>query len=171
MSGIILVGFMGSGKSTVGKQLAEALHCEFIEMDQEIERKTNQTIPEIFALKDENFFRETEFQVLTESIQKKGVVATGGGVVTFDKSKALLTRESPVIYLKGHVDTLFSRIVNDQHNKRPLATDKTKQEIAEMVSQRETLYEEVATHTIMIDDLSVSDIVSIIMKEIKGRRL
>lgn len=58
MSGIILVGFMGSGKSTVGKQLAEALHCEFIEMDQEIERKTNQTIPEIFASKGEIFLEK-----------------------------------------------------------------------------------------------------------------
>ncbi|HCM88275.1 MULTISPECIES: shikimate kinase [Vagococcus] len=167
MMSIILIGFMGSGKSTTGRELANRLACSFSEMDQLIELKAQKKIPEIFKNQGEAIFRQMEYQVLIENLITETVIATGGGIITFEKSLAELKHQRCVIYLKGNLETLIKRIQEDQENKRPLADDSSREEIAELFFSREQKYREAATIIVDIEDKSVGKIVSEIMLKIK----
>ncbi|MFT4534953.1 MAG: shikimate kinase [Saprospiraceae bacterium] len=134
-SHIVLVGFMGSGKTTVGKLLADALHMEFIDLDSYIEKDQNRTIAEIFAGKGEAYFREVESIALNEilKLSNKVVVSTGGGAPCHLDSMDIIKLHSLSVYLKIGSRRLAERLKND--TERPLLQNKTEKELLSFVKR------------------------------------
>ncbi|MDT2835016.1 shikimate kinase [Vagococcus carniphilus] len=167
MKQLTLIGFMGSGKSTTGQMLSKELGIPLLELDQMIEEETKMSIPDIFDLKGEAYFRELETAVLTKALNSIGVIATGGGVLTNNKNVNQLKSTNNVIYLKGEASTLIERIKNDSINKRPLADTSTELEITKRLENRVSQYEEVADIIIEIENKSISEITLEIMNQLE----
>jgi shikimate kinase len=130
---IVLIGFMGSGKTTVGKMLADVLHMEFLDMDSYIEKQQNCTIKEIFADRGEAYFRELESKTLSDilSKSKKMVVSTGGGAPCHFNGMDKIKSESLSVYLKVGRQRLVDRLKED--TQRPLLQNKTDKELLTFV--------------------------------------
>jgi shikimate kinase len=118
---VYLVGFMGSGKSTVGKKLAKQLEYNVIDLDRYIEAKLFKTIPEIFKEKGEESFRVLETKYLSEIAQFENVViSTGGGTPCFNKNLEIMRDSGTVIYLELEQKALVSRLANSKRKDRPM---------------------------------------------------
>lgn len=117
---MILIGFMGCGKTTIAKELAARLNKEVIDLDAIIPELANKSIPEIFSKEGEAAFREYEFQALQQTLAKDVIIATGGGVITYDKSYDLLSnlKTMPIFFLNAPFEDLYVRIQQDEN--RPL---------------------------------------------------
>lgn len=142
MRHLYLIGAMGSGKTTVGRLVAERLGLPFYDLDQRIERATGQTIAQIFVQQGEAAFRELESRALLEvAALPQGVVATGGGVVLREDNRALMRRTGWMVYLRASHETLWRRI---QHSTdRPLLhTDSPRETLLAIMQAREPLYQE-----------------------------
>lgn len=141
---IVLIGFPGSGKSTVGKTLARAFGYTFIDLDEEIEQRYHTSIPVFFDKFGENAFRACEHAVLKDSLQKENIVlATGGGAPCFFDAMQLINENSLSIYIQLSPKSLFHRLINAK-KKRPLVKNKTPEEllhyIEETLPKREEYY-------------------------------
>ncbi|SNR81921.1 shikimate kinase [Desulfurobacterium atlanticum] len=135
---IALIGFMGCGKTTIGKLLAERLNYKFIDTDSEIEKKTGLTIPEIFKKHGEKFFREKEREVLIDILKEDNIViATGGGLPAYKDNMEVLNENALTIYLDTDFETLWNRISKDKN--RPLVK-KGKESIQELYNLRKPFY-------------------------------
>ena len=147
---ITLTGFMGSGKSTVGRLLADALGCPFLDLDDLIVKKAGKSIPDIFAQDGEPAFRQLEARLLRQTVEKyaetTAVLALGGGAVTTSASASLLHEKTVCIDLRATLDTLLARLEGETAG-RPLADDA----MASRLAEREPIYEETA-HVIMDTD-------------------
>ena len=145
---IFLVGPMASGKSTLGKQLAQTLNTGFIDIDKEIEKKAGAEISWIFEVEGEKGFRKRERKVLSKSINKDDVViSTGGGIVTVKENRALMIAKGKVVYLKTPLEIQLKRTEKDK--KRPLLAKGNKKQILETLKkERDPKYEEIADITI-----------------------
>ncbi len=137
---IILTGMMGSGKSTVGKELANLLGYSFVDLDEIIEKKYDK-ISNIFTKKGEPYFRELETKEIKELIGKEKIVlSTGGGIILKEKNIEILKQLGKVYFLSAQSETIYQRIKNQQH--RPLLnTDNPKKSIEEILSKRLEKYE------------------------------
>ena len=148
---------MGSGKTTVGQSLADALGCPFLDLDQIIVKKAGRSIPEIFAADGEKGFRALEKQALEKTVAKyaenTAVLALGGGTVTVPGAVQLLQEKTLCIYLEASFDTLCQRL-EGQREGRPLADDG----MAERLAAREPLYRAAAQVTIDTEGLSPEEI-------------
>lgn len=133
---IYLVGFMGSGKTTIGKYLAERLKCRFIDFDELIESQEKQTITEIFVRKGEQFFRHLEQKAIkfTRDLNKV-VIATGGGTPVFDRNMEYMNKFGLTIYLEVRPDQLFERLKNDKAH-RPLIAEKSDDELQTFIKEK-----------------------------------
>lgn len=141
---IILVGLMGSGKSTVGRQLAKCFERPFYDSDQEIVRRTGASIPMIFEMEGEVGFRLREEMVIADLVQLPAIVlATGGGVVLSAKNRAQLATHGIVVYLRGNPDELWQRTRNDK-NRPLLQVGDPRARLAQLYAERDVLYREVA---------------------------
>lgn len=163
---IILVGYMGSGKSTVGALLAKQLNSSFYDTDLLIEQREDETISQIFALKGEEYFRNLETDLLTElqSSITASVLSTGGGMPLREKNQELLTRLGFVVFLKTSVQTAIRRLRYDQ--KRPLLKGENLEDrICSMLELRNPIYEAVADIGIETDHLKAIEITERIMEE------
>lgn len=147
---IYLIGFMGAGKTTVGKLLAKKLNYEFVDLDQKIEDQAEKSIPEIFSEEGEDTFRRMETQVLLQSQNRQWVIATGGGVVLREENRIFLKNQKNVFFLDKKMDDLLRHLQEDQQTIRPLIVEKNQLEIAELYEFRRPLYEESATEIISI---------------------
>ncbi|MDP6917093.1 MAG: shikimate kinase AroK [SAR86 cluster bacterium] len=145
---IFIVGPMASGKSTLGKKLAQALSIDFVDTDREIEKKAGAEISWIFEVEGEEGFRERERKVLKKSINKDDVViSTGGGIVTVKENRALMIDKGKVVYLKTPLEIQLKRTEKDK--KRPLLAKGNKKQILETLKkERDPKYEEIADITI-----------------------
>ena len=148
---VFLVGPMGAGKSTLGRRLAEALGLEFLDSDQEIERRTGVDIPRIFDVEGEAGFRSRESALIDELSQRPGVVlATGGGAILNPDTRQRLRSRGTVVYLRTPVQRQFERTRHDR--SRPLlATDDRRARLEALMRERGPLYEE-AAHVIVDSD-------------------
>ncbi|EIJ67309.1 shikimate kinase AroK [Pasteurella bettyae] len=152
---IFLVGPMGAGKSTIGRQLAQLLNMEFIDSDNEIEQRAGADISWIFDIEGEAGFRKREARVINELTQKQGIVlSTGGGSIVSKETRNHLSARGIVIYLQTTVDKQFERTQRDK--KRPLlqGVDDTRQVLEELAKIRNPLYEEIADITLPTDEQS-----------------
>ena len=140
MSGapIFLCGFMGCGKSTVGKILARMLKTQCLDLDDYIEKKEGMTIPEIFEQKGEPYFRSAETQALKDLSSKLMVVATGGGALLSEENAAVAKAAGLVVFIDTPFEVCYERIKDDPH--RPIAASSTKEQLSERFSQRRPLY-------------------------------
>ncbi|WAH44276.1 shikimate kinase [Alicyclobacillus fastidiosus] len=159
---IALVGFMASGKSTVGKSLANHLQRPFIDLDKHIESSTGKTIPDIFSSLGEEAFRQLERNGLTNVVRgdESIVLATGGGVVTQAANRDVLKREWTCIYLRARPETIRRRLQQDGVVRPLLAVDNQTEAIRSLMGLRETWYNEVADFTVDVDSLEIPAVVS-----------
>lgn len=155
MKNLILIGFMGSGKSSVGKEISRISGRKLIDTDTYIE-KNNIKISDIFRLKGEAYFRELETSLLKELTHEKGlVISTGGGIVT-EKNIPLLNKLGKVFYLKISEETAIKRLSED--TERPLLTGDRVEKIKSLMKSRESLYLSAANEIIKADDLTVKEL-------------
>jgi len=157
---IFLIGPMGAGKSTIGRQLAQMLHLDFLDSDSEIERKTGADIAWVFDVEGEEGFRAREQDMLDELTKKHGIVlATGGGAVIRQENRTHLSARGIVVYLKTSVQKQLARTLKDK--RRPLLqTDDPKSLLETLAEKRNALYEEVADYTIETDEQSAKVVAS-----------
>ena len=162
---IFLIGFMGSGKTTIGKQLASKLNCRFVDIDHQIEEKFNLTIAEIFEKFGEQHFRETEHEMINMMKEvENAVISTGGGSPCFLNNMELMNQSGVTIYLKTNPKALVNRIKGTQ-NIRPSIKGRTDSQLLEYVKvilkEREPFY---LKSKIIINsiNLKVQDIVNIL---------
>jgi len=141
---LILVGMMGSGKTTMGRVLAKHLGKDFVDSDEEIQFRTGVTIPHIFDVEGEVGFRQRETVALENLVQRNGLVmATGGGAVIANENRTLLRHNGIVIYLRASVHDLWLRTRNDR-NRPLLQTGNAYEKLAGLLRQREAYYQQVA---------------------------
>ena len=141
---IFLVGLMGAGKTTVGRQLAKQLGKTFIDSDQEIEARTGVRIPVIFEIEGEAGFRKREeFVIELLTAQSNIVLGTGGGAVLSAASRELLKSRGMVVYLRGSPEQLYERTRHDK-NRPLLQTEDPLAKLKALYAQRDPLYREVA---------------------------
>ena len=140
MENIYLIGLMGAGKTTIGRQLARALKLPFYDSDKAIEEGTGVDIPTIFEFEGEDGFREREQKMIQKLTQLQGIVlATGGGAVLRDENRRLLKENGFVVYLQCSVDRILERTRRD--TQRPLLkTDDPKERLQQLFEQRQPLY-------------------------------
>lgn len=157
---IILVGFMGVGKTTVGKLLAQKINTDFIDLDQQFEKELGYSPSEYMKKYLEVGFREAEKQILIRQLNiKVGVISTGGGVLTLQANRDLLKQSnSKIIYLKSDFDVNLGRINNDE-NQRPLVLQKSTKELHELWQNRQKHYQEVTHVTINTNQKTPNQIV------------
>ncbi len=164
---IFLVGPMGAGKSTVGKQLAKSLGRDFYDSDKELEKRTGVSVSWIFEMEGEEGFRIREQKIIDELTGLKDIVlATGGGVVLSEENRRVLRSRGHVVYLSASVDQLLRRTAKDK--SRPLLqTENPKQRVKEILSQREPLYQDVADIELRTGEQSIQHVVSGLIKQLE----
>ena len=149
---IFLIGPMGAGKSTIGRQLAQMLGMEFMDSDSVIEERAGADIDWIFDVEGEAGFRKREERIINELTQGQGVVlSTGGGSILSKDNRNVLSARGIVIYLETTIDKQFERTQRDK--KRPhLQNDDPRKTLEELAKIRNPLYEEIADITLQTDD-------------------
>lgn len=167
MKNIFLIGFMGTGKSTVARCMREKFHMEIIEMDELIAEREGMSIPEIFGKYGEEYFRDLETKFLVEIQEKDNfVVSCGGGIVLRQQNIKEMKKNGNIVLLTASPETILERVKYD--NKRPLLRGKKNVEaIREMMEARRESYEGVADITIHIDRKGAARICKEIRKKLK----
>lgn len=161
---IILTGFMGSGKSTVGVRLSWRLKMPVEDTDKLIERRERMSIRTIFDTRGEAYFRERETELLQELYKKKycRIISTGGGTPVRPQNRPLLKQLGTVVYLRLRPETVYDRIKGD--TGRPLLQcENPLERIRELLTEREATYEECADIIVDVDDRSVDEIAETII--------
>lgn len=171
MKNLVLVGFMGSGKSTIGRIVADQLGLHFVDVDQWIEKKTGILIADIFKKRGEESFRMLETQAIQElAVKDYSVIATGGGVVLRSENMEALSKNGILIHLRVDVATVIARTRN--HTHRPLlATQDPSIAIQKLLMERQPLYEKtphaVDTNRRLAKDIA-QDVIAIYQRELQG---
>lgn len=160
MKTIFLIGMMGSGKSTVGQELAKSTHLKYVDMDTQLEKKMGMTVSEIFQSYGESQFRLMEKALLKELLnQDFDLVSTGGGVVLDEENRTMLKDMGVCVFLNGSVETLAKRLENDA--SRPLLKTTS---LEDLYQTRSPLYEGLSDFTVLTDNRTIEEIVSIIIE-------
>jgi len=159
---VILIGYMGSGKSVIAKRLAELLDFRFIDTDEWIEARSCKTIPQIFSEEGEASFRTKEKECLEFLVDQEDIIlATGGGMPCFNQSIDLMLELGETIYLKATVDTLVARLWQGRSGRPILKDFKHKDELQDFISDHlsnRIFFYERAKHIVQVDDKSVEQI-------------
>ena len=168
---ITLTGFMGCGKSSVGRCLSELLCCPFIDLDEAICGRAGKSIPEIFASEGETEFRKLEAEtlrsILTPSLQHRMVIALGGGTVMTPECSEIVKERSVCIYLKASIDTLVRHLETEASGRPMLQGDSLRSRIEELMNLRSKAYEAIAHITIETDGKSIDAIAEEIVNRLK----
>lgn len=165
---VVLIGLMGSGKSSVGRRLAAQLHVEFFDTDERVAESTKKSVRELFA-EGESTFRRHEREALVDVLRSaaitSGVVATGGGVVTIpDNVDDIRASATAVVWLDADIDELVGRTANGSH--RPLLDGGARGKLEEMQRERRSLYESLSTIRIETKGRSIAAIVDLIVSKL-----
>jgi len=175
---VVLVGVMGTGKSTVGLGVAHALQCSFIDLDAQIIKIAKSTVSEIFARGGETEFRTIEENVLSSVLDDacaqvdqqsahSVVVATGGGAVISQANRdKIISHADHVIWLDAHVDDLVKR-TSSSKTARPLLANNPQQVLSELSSERSGLYEQVATAKIETSGKQIDQVIESVLQVIR----
>ncbi len=161
---IVLIGMMGSGKTTVGKSLANSLGYSFFDIDEEIEKTENKKISQIFEENGEQYFRKIEAEKIKEFIKKEETVLSLGGGAFEKKETQDLLKDTITIYLKTNPTTIYERIKDETH--RPLLKDISMEKINMILEKRIKNYEK-AQYEIVTDNKTPQEITNEILGVIK----
>ena len=160
---IVLIGYMGSGKSTVGKELAKKLNFNFLDLDNYIENKYNSTISDIFDIQGEIYFRKIESECVREICKKNEniIFSLGGGTPCYGNTMTYLLNSSVIsVYLKGSINN-FKRLLIEK-NKRPLISNINEKNLKEFIAkhlfERSKFYNK-ANHIVNIDSFTIKQLV------------
>jgi shikimate kinase len=166
---IFLVGPMGAGKTSVGRYLANYLHKDFYDSDQEIEKATGVSLTWIYDLEGLSGFRQRECKTIDELSGLSNIVlSTGGGCVETPEVREILNRRGIVIYMEVSLQTQLNRLKRDK--RRPLLQGEDPQAVLiDLWENREPYYDEIADFTVMTDDRSVKDVCDEILAWLEGR--
>jgi shikimate kinase len=165
MRWVAFTGYMGAGKSVIGRRVAQRMGWEFVDADRAIEAHAGMTIPEIFSKRGELWFRRTEEDVVRELIQgaPTGVIALGGGALGSARTRDLLSRKAWVVWLRIDPETAWARV---EGSDRPLAGDKER--FISRAAQREPVYRDAADLEVASDD-SPDDVAARVAAWVIGR--
>ncbi len=164
---VYLIGYRGTGKTSLGRAIAIQLKKDFVDTDDLIVEKSGMNIPEIFSLQGEEVFRDIESGILKEISERKDlIVSTGGGIIEKEENRRLIKKTGHCIYLKADTDTIFSRISEDK-NRPALTTSTGKDEIKVMLDKRNHWYEELAQLTLDTAQFKISECVDMILDFLK----
>jgi shikimate kinase len=167
---LILVGMMGSGKTTMGRALARHLGKVFVDSDEEIQKRTGVTIPHIFDVEGEAGFRQREAAAIRDLVGRNNMVlATGGGAVLAEQNRELLQENGIVIYLKASVHDLWQRTRQDR-NRPLLQTGDPHAKLTELFQQRDPIYRQVADIVIQSGKQSANALMVHLADEIENFR-
>jgi shikimate kinase len=164
---LVLVGLPGSGKTTVGRQLARRLHLPFVDSDHAIEQRLGCTIREYFEREGEDRFRDIESEVLADLCHNhKGVLSTGGGSVLRPINRERLREHGHVFYLRSSPEEVFRRLRNDQ-NRPLLQVADPQARLRELFDVRDPLYRETAHYVIETGRPNVAGLVNMIVAQLE----
>ncbi|KPJ63428.1 MAG: hypothetical protein AMS15_00270 [Planctomycetes bacterium DG_23] len=159
---IVLIGFRGTGKTAVGKSLAQRLGRQFIDADEYLEEKTGKSIAQIFAEGGEAAFREMEREIISGLSRRDGIIlAAGGGAVLDERNVKNLKKNGVIFLLEADADTIQRRLASDEKtdSQRPPLTDKSfREEIRSLLKFRRPYYEAAADHTINTSELGREEV-------------
>ena len=165
INNIILVGPMGSGKTTIGRRLSERLSLDFFDSDHEIVNTTGVSIDHIFDIEGEKGFRARESDVLKKLCNMANIVlATGGGAVILEENRELMKKASSIIYLSSSVDQILRRTAKSK--TRPLLenSNNRRKTITDIVEARDPLYREVSSHIIDTNGKKLNEVIDDIIE-------
>ncbi len=160
MRKIYLVGFMGCGKSAIGRRLSYFLKIPYYDMDREIVRQQGMTIPEIFEKFGEAYFRKLETEFLQNFRNESCIIATGGGVAISKENRKIMRRTGLVFFLDATFEDIYMRIKNDKN--RPIVQKSTKAELQQLYSYRKKFYREAGHIQVLTEGRSLRMIVEYI---------
>lgn len=165
--GLVLIGFMGSGKTSAGREISRRMGAEFLDLDDRIEHHAGMRVREIFATRGEAAFREMEREAIREAVSVAGrVIATGGGAFQNEENRRLLKRYAPVVFLEVTPGEVASRLSEDR--TRPLLPGRgimEEREIVNMMDTRRPAYEQ-ADLTVRTDGCTVSQVADQVLERI-----
>ena len=167
INNIVLIGPMGSGKTTVGRRLAEVLQNDFYDADHEIINKTGVSIDHIFDIEGEEGFRERESSILEDLCVKPNIVlATGGGAIILKKNRELIKKMGSVIYLSSSVDQILRR--TSKSKTRPLLENSPnrRKTILDIIEARKPLYQEIASIIINTNGKKLNEVIKEILSHL-----
>ena len=164
---IVLIGMAGVGKTTVGRVLSKKIQRKFLDIDQEFEDQTKIRINDFFAIYGEKEFRKIERRIINDVLtkNKKLVVSAGGGIFSNDEIRDLIIKKSITFFLDSSIETLAERLKKNFSN-RPLLNKGILRDNIEKLYQKRIKDYMMAKHIILVDDLSVEDVVLNIIKRI-----
>lgn len=165
---IILIGFMGVGKTVVGKKLSKQLNIRWIDIDEEIEKRELKSIEEIFEIYGERYFRYLENNLLKELVNQDNIViSTGGGILKIEENYSILKNEENVVFLDANVDTIIKNLSSnkDEINRRPLLKNSMNlyKTIENLLDERYENYINVSNFKIDTNDKNIDEVVSQIL--------
>jgi len=146
METIYLIGFMGAGKTTIGKELGKHLGIPVLDLDEEIEKQEKKSINQIFEQHGEAYFRDCETKLLQKLKDENAVITTGGGIITREENRLLLEKEGTVFFLFATMEEIMKRLEHD--DSRPLLKGNKKQQVINLYKERMTFYQETADYMI-----------------------
>ena len=166
---IVLLGMMGSGKSTIGNLLAKKLNVDLVDMDKVIEKIENKKISQIFEQKGEAYFRELEFNVTIQYLNRNNkVISLGGGAFMNKELRNMMKNNSSTFWLHWNADTLIRRIRNS--DKRPVIKDMSNTDIKKLISERNKIYN-FSEYKIICENLKKGEIVNKILLKCKKNEI
>lgn len=161
---IVLIGMMGSGKTTVGQKLATDLHLPWSDTDFYIEKSEQKSISSIFEQHGETYFRECETKALQQLIQDRGVISTGGGIIINALNRDILQQQAHVIYLETEIPTLIKRL--DVSNRPLLKNENIELKLNSLFKARAKFYKDTSHVTVKTDKLTIKEVVEAIKSQL-----
>ena len=161
---VVLIGMMGSGKTTVGGRLARRLERRFVDSDDQVERRTGRTVRQIFEQDGEGAFRQHEAEALAEALaaEEPAVIAAAGGTVLDEKNRRRMKEGGVVVWLRAEPDVLADRAQRGDH--RPLLRDDPEGVIRKLDEERHELYADAAHHVVDVGDRSPDEVVDAVLE-------
>ena len=172
MEHVILIGFMGSGKSTVGFRLSYKLKKCLIDTDKLIEQREGMSISDMFARKGEGYFRQKETECLNSLFHELGsrIISLGGGTPIREENREIIKKLGKVIYLQASPDTIYRRVKHD--TSRPLLQcEDPMARIEALLKERNPIYESVADIIIKVDDKEMKEVVQEIVEAVQNENI
>lgn len=164
---VCLVGYMGSGKTTIGRNLANLMNCPFFDLDNEIQKHVGKSIKDIFAIHGEVFFREKEREVLISLLhQENSVISTGGGTPCYLNNMEMINKNALSVYIKLTAGIICQRL-KDSKEERPLLKQKSGDDLLQFIqrhlSEREKYYNQ-AKLTVEGENLTIEELLEVVTK-------